>query len=298
MEAITHDMLVEVTNRCNHACIFCAHRKMNSKYLSGGGIDPLLLKRILGEAYEMGVRRVGLYTTGEMFLCKNIATHVRNAKELGFTYIYADTNGALATKENMRKVLLAGLDSIKFSINAGTRETYRYIHGKDDFEKVMKNLVDCYALREELGLSFKIMVSFVVTSKSEDEVEDFRQLIAPYIDELCIIGARITFAQDPEVLSELTPVKYEPYSPLSFCTPLFNRIHVTYDGFLTACCVDFNHDLLVADLKKVSLQEAWNCENMTRLRERHLNKDLEGTMCYNCLTGEYHPYEPLSLGES
>jgi len=259
-----------------------------------GEIDPLLLKRLLREAYEMGVRRVGLYTTGEMFLCKDIETHIRNAKELGFTYIYSDTNGALATKENMRKVVLAGLDSIKFSINAGTRETYRVIHGRDDFDTVLQNLKDCHELREELGLRFKILVSYVVTSKNENELEILRGKIAPLADELWDVGARTTLLQDPEDIRWLEPIRYEKSTP-AFCTPLFNRLHITWDGFLTACCIDFNHDLLLADLKRVSLQEAWNCENFTRLRDRHLNKSLEGTLCYNCLKDQYYPYEPLKI---
>ena len=79
MDTMPNDILVEVTNRCNHACIFCAHRKMHIKQ---GEIAPELLKRILQEAYAMGIRRVGVYTTGEMFLCKEIETHIRNAKEI------------------------------------------------------------------------------------------------------------------------------------------------------------------------------------------------------------------------
>ena len=34
-----------------------------------------------------------------------------------------------------------GLDSIKFSIHGGTKDTYKKIHGKDDFDRVIKNLI-------------------------------------------------------------------------------------------------------------------------------------------------------------
>ena len=33
-----------------------------------------------------------------------------------------------------------GLDSIKFSIHGGTPETYEKIHGKNDLDRVIKNL--------------------------------------------------------------------------------------------------------------------------------------------------------------
>jgi MoaA/NifB/PqqE/SkfB family radical SAM enzyme len=129
-----NDMLIEITNRCNYQCNFCTHSKMNHHF---GDIDPEFLKRILREAYDMGVRRVGLYTIGEMFLCKDIVTHIKNAKETGYEYIYADTNGALADKNNLEAVITAGLDSIKFSINAGKAETYKIIHGHDKFENLL-----------------------------------------------------------------------------------------------------------------------------------------------------------------
>lgn len=292
MNTIPNDMLVEITNRCNHACVFCAHHKMSIKQ---GEIDPNLLRRILQEAYDMGIRRVGLYTTGEMFLCKEIVTHIRNAKEIGFTYIYSDTNGALATKENMKKVLLAGLDSIKFSINAGTRETYRYIHGRDDFDSVLQNLKDCHSLKEELGLDFKLMVSFVITSKTEDEAEDFQTLVAPYIDQFATHSARTILLQHPEDLRYLAPLRHEEYKHTIPCPMVFNRIHVTYDGFLSACCIDFNHDLLLADLKTTSLAKAWNSKNAQLLRDKHLSKDLHGTMCYNCVVDEFNSYMALTV---
>ncbi len=40
---------------------------------------------------------------------------------------------------------------------------------------------------------------------------------------------------------------------------------------------------VMADLNKVSVMEAWNGEAFTSFRSRYLNKDFEGTLCYNCL---------------
>ena len=45
-----------------------------------------------------------------------------------------------ALKKRMEKAINNGLDSIKFSIHGGTNETYLKIHGKNDFERVIKNL--------------------------------------------------------------------------------------------------------------------------------------------------------------
>jgi molybdenum cofactor biosynthesis enzyme MoaA len=87
---------------------------------------------------------VGLYSTGDPFITKNLDQYISIAKNLNIKRVYITTNGALANFDKAKKCIDAGLDSIKFSINAGTKESYKIIHGFDDFEKVKKNVRDIY----------------------------------------------------------------------------------------------------------------------------------------------------------
>lgn len=50
------------------------------------------------------------------------------------------TNGSLATPSVLSEIFEAGLDSIKFSINAGTAENYEKVHGATGFEKALEAL--------------------------------------------------------------------------------------------------------------------------------------------------------------
>jgi len=175
---------------------------MNSDF---GDIDPEFLKRILYEAYDMGVRRIGLYTIGEMFLCKDVVLCIKNAKEAGFEYIYADTNGALADRTNLEAVIKAGLDSIKFSINAGRRETYKNIHGLDKFETVLENLRTCYELKQYINRDFKIMVSFVVTKENEEEIEMLHDIVKPYIDKYLVHPISVRHNSENDIRNTLEP---------------------------------------------------------------------------------------------
>jgi radical SAM protein with 4Fe4S-binding SPASM domain len=278
------DMLVEITNRCNYKCVFCSHANMRPRF---GDIDVDLLNRLLQEAYEMGLRRVGLYTIGEMFLCKEVATHVANAKRIGYEYIYSDTNGMLANKENLEKVIKAGLDSIKFSINAGTRETYKIIHGHDSFNVVLENLKTCYKLKKELNKKLRIMVSYVVTQQNENEIETLKYLVTPYITDDVMVHpvAPSSIWRYNMKAKHLIPTIMDYYRISRPCSMVLNRVHITYDGYLTACCQDFNYDLLLADLNKIPLKEAWNSEKAISLRKAHINNNLEGTLCNNCIYG-------------
>ena len=80
---------IELSNVCNHQCLFCANRKMSRKK---GFIDEAFLKRILQEAYDEGFRDVGYYANGEPFVSPELDKYIGWAKQIGFSYVYIDTN--------------------------------------------------------------------------------------------------------------------------------------------------------------------------------------------------------------
>jgi MoaA/NifB/PqqE/SkfB family radical SAM enzyme len=232
-----------------------------------------------------------------MFLCKGLTTHIKNAKQIGYEYIYSDTNGLLATRENLKDVIEAGLHSIKFSINAGTRETYKLVHGYDNFDKVIENLEICYKLKQELNQELKIMVSCVVTKQNENEIEKLRGIVEPYITEdVMVHTVAPAFIWRYNINTEHLIPKTMEYSKIEFpCTMVFNRIHITYDGYLTACCQDFNYDLLLADLKNTSLKDAWYGEKAIALRKAHIDHNLKGILCNNCYQKHFEKYDALKI---
>ena len=168
------NFLLEVTNFCNHKCIFCANRKTKNE--NKGFIDGDFAKRMLREAYELGVREVGFYATGEPLLNRNLPDYIEIAKSIGYEYTYITTNGALLTEEKSKEILHAGIDSIKFSINAGTRETYKKIHGVDDFDLVVKNLQAVSKHIKEEQLNTKLYISSVVTNITNGERKEIEKI--------------------------------------------------------------------------------------------------------------------------
>lgn len=67
------------------------------------------------------------------------------------------------------------------------------------------------------------------------------------------------------------------------CEMVFNRFHVTYEGYLTACCADMDNMLAYADLNEETLEKAWYNETITNLRREHLSGKLRNNKCYNCI---------------
>ena len=78
------------------------------------------------------------------------------------------------------------------------------------------------------------------------------------------------------------------------CHMLWDRITLTQEGFLSLCCVDYENSLTYADLNKTPLKEAWNNDIMQNMRSKHLDQELNGTQCHNCVYGVSEKFEPIS----
>lgn len=275
---LPRNMMVELTNTCNHACTFCPNPHMKRQR---GRIDSDLMRRIILEAYEAGVREIGFYATGEPFADKRLAEFTKLAKTAGFEYTYISTNGALATPKRAKAVIDAGMDSIKFSINAGSRETYALIHGRDDWDTVLSNIrwISNYRRTDAAGL--KLYLTCVVTRRTEAEVETIKNVFGPIVDDMTFDTC--TPLATPEHMDDENGI----------CPMPFNRLHVTCEGYLTLCCVDFQNYLAVADLSKTSIADAWHSDPFLEIRRRHLRKDISGTFCGRCWWKDPAPVAPL-----
>ena len=293
-EIPSKNLLIEVTNRCNCSCIFCANSKMIRKRKN---INKDFVKKILIEAYDLGVKEVGFYTTGESLLDPSLSSYIRLAKEIGYEYVYLTTNGILLNEEKAKEIIDAGIDSIKISINAINREDYKFIHGVDYYDVVFDNLKKLYDYRKNKKLSFNIFVSYIATRYTDYAINDIKNHFIDYCDEVAVVNVRNQSGMMPEINKMLSCKKEEgkfESKRLVPCHYVFDTINVTSEGYLTACCTDFENYLAYADLNKISLKEAWNNKTITELRKKHLKNELDGTLCYNCIYDSCVEPMPLS----
>ncbi len=275
-------MLLETTNICNHECLFCDHSKMSRKPCF---IDKDLALRLLDEAFELGAREVGLYMLGEPLADPNIEYYIKYAKALGYEYVYITTNGSLLTSDKVVSLLSTGLDSIKFSINASEPGRYRLIHGRDDYKRAIEAVKACDEFRKKNNISLYIAVSCVITKYTADDGEELKKQLEGYVDEFIVLECKNQCGNmNEEIENYLCITKNKSvHEDRGFCFYPYNRVCITSEGFLTVCCTDYRNYLAVEDLSKMSLKDAWNSERFIDIRRRHMNNELDGTVCYNCL---------------
>lgn len=283
------NFLLELSNICNHHCIFCAHNKMKRKI---GKMKPEMVEKALREAYELGTREVGFYATGEPFLVPELPQYIKLAKDIGYEYTYLTSNGAKATPEKIRAVIDAGLDSIKFSINAPERKLYEFIHGHDDFDKVCEHLRYVNQYRKESGKRFKIFVTCILTRFTENMTGMYDHLFGGLTDEIAFKHVYNQGGYMPEI-DYLLRCEGDKET-FRRCNLPFDAICVTHEGYLSVENADYENMLVVADLNEVSLKDAWYGDRMKAIRRMFLSGNLAGTLCDGCAHHTQAPAEPLS----
>ncbi|MDR2406573.1 MAG: radical SAM protein [Bacteroidales bacterium] len=272
------EIKIDVSSSCNYKCIMCQHSIMQ-----GGGItiDSKLCKKILSEAYSAGARECSFHFWGEPLLNKSLEDYILYAKNLGYEYVYFTTNGYLATIERSRKLLDAGLDSIRFSINA-SRENYKLVHGIDGYDRVLNNIKALYDYRIQSKSKCKIYVSFIATKQTALEASKVTIDVKEYVDDIVIIKVR-NFGGIAKNIFKILEIGNDNYRQTYPCTQPFKDFCVSAEGYLLTCCFDAENKTVIADLNNCSVIEAWYSKKFEDFRKRHLAGDLKGTLCYNCL---------------
>ena len=296
--AFPRELFIDITNACNHSCFFCTNPSTKTPKAL---IDAGLTFRLIEEAANLGVRDIAFYSTGEPFLHKDLSRFVAKAKECGIPYVFLSTNGALADPKRAKDVIDAGLDSIKFSVNGGSRESYRKVHGVDDFDKVLENIKWFSDYRDISERDFGIYVSCVENSRNLGDWAVLKEVLSSFVDEFdhrdcsnqggnMLVNNQTESINPANLLGSLLPEQ------LGFrrCPDPFHRMTVTPQGFATACVVDYDNYLATTDLRNCSLKEAWESKLFKELRKKHLSGNLEGLICNNCLHNDEGVCEPLN----
>ena len=287
---------IELTARCNYACAFCAR---SLKLRDQKDMERSLFEWLLLEMRQAGVEEIGLFYLGESFLCRWLPEAVEYAKKTcGFPYVFLTTNGSLATPQQVKACIEAGLDSLKFSYNYANEEQFVDVTKTKAalFKKVRENILGARKVRDQIenatGHRCGLYASYIEYDGEQGKLmQDAISEIAEYVDEVYALP----LYNQADLMGEAEEKREwvvtggnrgrlgalrEPVP----CWALFTEGHITYDGKLSACCFDHDGRFHMGDLTTAGFMEAWHSQKFQGLRQSHLDGKIIGTVCEGCLT--------------
>jgi len=132
--------------------------------------------RITRLACELGITKVRI-TGGEAFVRKNIFSFlerlctIESLKDISIT-----TNGALLTREKIKKLISLGIKRLNFSLDTLDPVKFARITGRDRFQQVK----DAIFTAHELGMAPVKINTVILRGINDDEIEDITALTLKY----------------------------------------------------------------------------------------------------------------------
>lgn len=140
-----------LSNVCNHACAGCHSRYMHKN--EDQFLDFDTMKETVSDFAELGVEGVEISGGGEPLMYPQIIQAVAFMRGKGLK-VGMFSNGTLLTDE-LAEFLVQNLLFLRIAFDAGTPETYKKIHGRDDFEKLLNNLKTVVGYKTKNGVPEK-----------------------------------------------------------------------------------------------------------------------------------------------
>jgi MoaA/NifB/PqqE/SkfB family radical SAM enzyme len=287
---------IELTGRCNYRCGFCALRMRDDQPLPKDDMSLHFFKRITRQMYVAGVEEIGVFYLGESLMAPELVVQaVQWLKwDLGMPYVFLTTNGSLAGERVTHALFNAGLDSLKFSINAADFDQFEEVMGVKAklYEQALVNLKRAKEIRDRCKYKTKLYASSIqYDGEQQARMESLvRERVKPFVDEHYWLPLYSMGSVATEREAELG---YRPTAgnqgrigglvkPLP-CWSAFSEGHVRSDGLVSLCCFDADGRFQVGNLHDDEWMDIWHNDKFTEVRRAHLAEDLTGTVCEECV---------------
>jgi len=272
---------LENTTHCGAKCIMCPRDEFSAKW---SHMDDGLFRDAIDQAAPLGLKYVGLSGFGDSFMDPNYENKLRYVREnYPYVRLITGTTGHLLNEKNIEKIVEL-YDTIKISLYGHSKQTYEAVHkGVLKFEKISENIHRLCAIpREERPY---VILSFLMLPENQHETDAWIEHWEPLADEVLVWRPHnFGGAETIEDIAFQTDANQQPEQQMSCGRPFKGDPSIRANGDVTVCCFDFNHKMVIGNLKNSSLLDILNGPMMTRIKEVHEAKAFDGCglLCDGC----------------
>jgi len=264
---IPENIYLETTNACNAKCYSCPRLKMNRPvgFMAWDVFEKIItdLKKFRGLYFTLHIDGEPLMDPQLFERIKYIKKNIRGAK------VHFNTNANLLTEEKTRQIMESGLDSITFSIDGTTKETYEIIKTGMNFQTAIANVENFFRIKKEMNAKKPLVImQMVVSDINKHQVVDYKKTWRGKADKI-FIKAMLNF------MVQGTSIKTKELAPkqLRRCFQPVVVLPIYWDGLLGLCCWDYDHLAELGDAKTENIINLFNDEKHNQIRQAMLKMD-------------------------
>jgi hypothetical protein len=217
---------------------------------------------------------VHLHGFGEPLLDKLLPERIKLAKTSGIKHTYIVTNASLLFPEISRKIINAGLDTMKISFYGTDEESYHATMRRLDFKVTLQNIREFARIRKELKKrNPKLILQYLPQEANEAKAEEFQSLWRSVLDKGagdCLNRSSLHNYGGGRAYNRVGERK------MSVCFYPWTALSVLWDGRAVTCCMDYNGVQGVGDLNLQSVMEIWNGPALSAIRRNFGKLDYSG----------------------
>jgi len=302
------EVYIEPTNRCNELCQTCPRTFLTREPEADLDLDRFV--RVLDQF--PGVERVVLHGVGEPLLARDLPAMVAEANRRGARVLF-NSNALALHRRLAERLVAAGLDELRVSMDAADAGTYRAIRGVDGFARAMRRTADFCALLRELGAERpRVSLVFMAMRESIDGLPavieragelgvhavvvqrlvhfetglaveaqslmgaDLTGLLDRCSEAAGRAGVQLTGTGGLSPAESLAPV--DARRPWSGCARPWRSAYVTANGNVLPCCfapftAAHYEGVILGNLFERPMAEIWNGQEYQAFRRSHASDD-------------------------
>lgn len=300
VEGTPRQAMIELTNRCQLACVTCPRDKVFAADYEIGTMSFDQFRHIFGQ-WEEGLDVLDLTGLGESLMHPRIFEIIRYIRSRRALHLYLTTNTILLTPARLRRLREDPVDTLCVSVDGTTQEEYSAVRGPLHFGKLRTRVERAVC---ELGACTEFILCVVLMHETVPSMPRFVELAAELgigrvsLKPINLVGnatpsayyRRFLGAEFTELAAQATELGAEAGVEVDVfrigeyqCTFPWEPIYVTWDGYVVPCCAKpFPKRKNFGNLLRQSWAEIRNAPEFTAFRRALLSEGDAPAFCDKC----------------
>lgn len=282
-------MFLEISTICNAKCVYCAHSSWSGKQEN---MTLELFEKILEDLkqFPQKIKKFDMFGFGEPLCNPDLPTMIKKAKDSGVVEkIDFITNGMLFSKKNVDKIIAAGTDTIRISLQGLDSDIYKKTCGVDiNFENFIENL--SYLYQNKKGCKIYMKIADIALDNYDDGEKRLHEIFdnisdGVYIEHIIPLFPEINYDNIDTKINKQSRDGKEKNRILKVCNKQFFMLRVGVNGDVTSVCCDPTQDLVYGNIHQNHLIDLWNKgKHRSFLKFLLEGKRFSRKACKNCVS--------------